>query len=628
MLRKQLKAESALHQKVREGVREEAEELTGPYHWRKEDEFPGTLQTDEQAAHFLMTKKVHVSPRRSLEDLKRTRASRDDPASAQPPPNRQLQKVKEESIHNNQRSVAGRRPSSEMTIEATRTGQEADSSLLARTQADIAIPSNNTRKTAADIQISPLGQSQYVLEGRKEPVPERTWLQDAQEREAERARAEGSSKSPSRSSSSPLRGIESERDRYAVSQREVQESLLPTVPAGLFVQPLILERQKEKDMEREREIERGAIVQGSAVTMQPSVAVSTIARKESRLRAMLKQATVRHEQRFSNTSISSQWSAPDLNKRHQTPSCTSVTSLTLAHLESGDQQQQGVFVHSIEEESSRDFTSDLGTPVSHEQPTPVPSISVSFLDPLQKRQHAAIASKRAASTFRTDPFSLVRTEEQRRKRMEKSNREAPGRSSRVLAKTAVATTVIQTNIAPCSLLQGNALATPSHARAHTSLDAWHDHSQHTQQTLHAAAESEGANAGGTRYDDARVQDESQPTKKCSPSMSPVREFMSSKTHADDFTFFSAEKAHNLRLSPERRGQPTKSRHDLSTSISDAAQPALPANATVKGGREEAVVVGKLPVTEIERCRKGCTCLASRVASLLTSLELPLSWHLS
>ena len=76
------------------------------------------------------------------------------------------------------------------------------------------------------------------------------------------------------------------------------------VPVSVFVQPVVLERYKEKETELQREKARGAMLQGHGLAFETTV---TPVRQESRLRAMLKEAKGRKAQQMSAaSSISNQ----------------------------------------------------------------------------------------------------------------------------------------------------------------------------------------------------------------------------------------------------------------------------------------------------------------------------------
>ena len=467
---------------------EEAMDAAGPYHLRKDDEFPGT-PADEESQHFFVTKKVKCPPHRDMQQQGRragdkaaaqATGAKDEKFSA---PHLQLHKGEADEGQ----AEMHKRDSipMDMTIEAASILQPA----AAAGRADIfaKVPARARRAQDLERDASPerdhsVSQqrhsevSPYVLHG-KPHVATRTWLQEAQDR------------SHQAGEEFRLQRQAVAADRHAAGQQGLEKEPLFSVPAGVVVQSIILERQEEKDKERVREKVRGAMVEGTALTMDRP---AQLERKESRLRAMLREAKGRKPIQLlacsplSNETPSNQLWTPgpenvEWGSSQRNTNDTPVTvedpnggggataqslreefNRIMQHQQIGAPEQKlRILAHAGASQPASLQTVDTVDKAEDSQPRAdaVPEISVIVMDADQKRRQAN--NRRRAAHRPQDPFCLVRLEDQRKERMEDARRQAKGPSASILSQSPVATTVAQVNIPPRSLLRGQAFGTNS-----------------------------------------------------------------------------------------------------------------------------------------------------------------------
>jgi hypothetical protein len=518
----------------------------GPYQFSKDDTFEGTPEEKSQPLLLAGKKagtKLTAPPSKSELHVQLRKPARALAGAnvAEPPPYVQLYQGKNAGSLNKSRSIS---PPPVMIVEAKCVQSQADVHTRQAPHRARTPEATQNAKEFESVPDSLADGTPYVMHD-KAPRSSRTWLEDAMDR-TQRA-------------DSPLRGMEG--DKYVQGPNGFDEAVVASAAAaagGLSLHPIIFERLNEKEREQQREIERGGMVKGTAVSMQSTEAVTT-ARKDSRLRALLKEATKRQSHRKS-----------DLN-----------------NASSHDQAVASL----IAEEPSNEFPEEPGQIELVQPATPVASVPVCIMDaatrrnrrpPLAVRSHATAVPRSGL-----DPFALVRTEEQRRKEEDWTKEAAP--RSTVLATTAVATTVIKTSIPPEHVLQGKSTVAPTVDNADLGM-----------------RDVKRSSAAQHKVADATKQ----------TSLSPAREVYSINSVSDKegCTFFSTEKAHietRRRLaSPEGGGKVEKERG----SGGENGRVPTPCNEQHKkdvsyherGDKEEPVVVAKLPVNPMEHIPKGWT----------------------
>jgi len=533
----------------------------GPYQFSKDDTFEGT--PEEKSQPLLLTgkkagQKVTAPPGKSELDAQPRKPARALAGGnvAEPPPYVQLYQGKNPGSLNKGRSIS---PPPVMIVKAKCIQNQADVHTRQAPHRARTPEATQNAKEFESVRDSLADGTPYVMHDKappssrtspyvmhdKAPPSSRTWLQDAMDRTK---RAE-----------SPLRGREG--DKYVQGPNGFDEAVVASAAAaagGLSLHPIIFERLNEKEREQQREIERGGMVKGTAVSMQSTEAVTT-ARKDSRLRTLLKEATKRQSQRKS-----------DLN-----------------NASSHDQAA----VSLIAEESRHEFPEEPGQTELVQPATPVASVPVCIMDAATRRNRreplAVISHAAAVPRSGLDPFALVRTEEQRRKEEDWTKEAAP--RSTVLATTAVATTVIKTSIPPEHVLQGKSTVAPTVARGDLGM-------------------RNGKRSSAAQH---KVADATKQT-----NLSPAREVYSINSMPDKegCTFFSTEKAHietRRRLASPEGGE--KGEKERGSGGENGRVP-TPCNEHNKkdisyherGDKEEPVVVAKLPVNPIEHIPKGWT----------------------
>jgi len=519
----------------------------GPYQFSKDDTFEGTPEEKSQPLLLAGKKagtKLTAPPSKSelhVQLRKPARALAAGGNVAEPPPYVQLYQGKNAGSLNKSRSIS---PPPVMIVEAKCVQSQADVHTRQAPHRARTPEATQNAKEFESVRDSLADGTPYVMHD-KAPRSSRTWLEDAMDR-TQRA-------------DSPLRGMEG--DKYVQGPNGFDEAVVASAAAaagGLSLHPIIFERLNEKEREQQREIERGGMVKGTAVSMQSTEAVTT-ARKDSRLRALLKEATKRQSHRKS-----------DLN-----------------NASSHDQAVASL----IAEEPSNEFPEEPGQIELVQPATPVASVPVCIMDaatrrnrrpPLAVRSHATAVPRSGL-----DPFALVRTEEQRRKEEDWTKEAAP--RSTVLATTAVATTVIKTSIPPEHVLQGKSTVAPTVDNADLGM-----------------RDVKRSSAAQHKVADATKQ----------TSLSPAREVYSINSVSDKegCTFFSTEKAHietRRRLASPEGGE--KGEKERGSGGENGRVP-TPCNEQHKkdvsyherGDKEEPVVVAKLPVNPIEHIPKGWT----------------------
>lgn len=518
----------------------------GPYQFSKDDTFEGT--PEEKSQPLLLAgkkagKKVTAPPGKSElhAQLRKPARALAGGNVAEPPPYVQLYQGQNPGSLNKGRSIS---PPPVMIVEAKCVQSQADFHTRQAPHRARTPEATQNAKDFESVADSLADGTPYVMHD-KAPRSSRTWLEDAMDR-TQRA-------------DSPLRGMEG--DKYVQGPNGFDEAVVASAAAaagGLSLHPIIFERLNEKEREQQREIERGGMVKGTAVSMQSTEAVTT-ARKDSRLRTLLKEATKRQSHRKS-----------DLN-----------------NASSHDQAAASL----IAKEPSNGFPEEPGQTELVQPATSVASVPVCIMDaatrrnrrpPLAVRSHAAAVPRSGL-----DPFALVRTEEQRRKEEDWTKEAAP--RSMVLATTAVATTVIKTSIPPEHVLQGKSTVAPTVDHGDLGM-------------------RDGKRSSSAQH---KVADATKQT-----NLSPAREVYSINSMSDKegCTFFSAEKAHietRRRLASPEGGE--KGEKERGSGGENGRVP-TPCNEQHKkdisyherGDKEEPVVVAKLPVNPIEHIPKGWT----------------------
>lgn len=553
----------------------EAEVVAVNFHLCKEDEFPG--ETKAESPHFLVTKKVSCPPRQSQLSEGPTQRSSGKLAVTSPtkpvPPHLHLHRqdgaphqkdfgetstimsVAAASIPQRERAVVNKGPP-----RRTRTPS------LVQTPGESAQVGKGKPEPDDDpenLAVLPPANSPYVLSG-KDPVPARSWWQDAQNRgdragvtvwEERQTPTVVHDTNPSVSS-----GMYA--DRYSAGQRRSVES---SVPAGIFVQPILLERHNEKEKELMREKERGAIVQGSTIPLEPTPLVP--GRKESRLRAMLKEAKDRKTQQDSSTQkLTSEGLSITQRKRSPERSVSASPPTSPRRFNGKATLPKTRCAPTIENEEKIFWDS---SPMN----TPIASVSVSVLDESKKRQHEKGSRKQRASlAHQTDPFSLVKLEEDRKNYMQHPVKIAAIDEKAVVLRSAVATTVIQTNIPPNTILEGHSVI--------------------------ASAENTGEKELVVQNDVLRRPNTAQTSLKreVQKSTSSAREINTIASKPDQFSFISAGKAP---IDDRRQGNEKTGSNDRDMPVRASEDKK---EGTINGSRELVVMMRK--EESPQRCQKG------------------------
>ena len=519
----------------------------GPYQFSKDDTFEGT--PEEKSQPLLLAgkkagKKVTAPPGKSALDAQLRKPARASAGGnfAEPPPYVQLYQGKNPGSLNKGRSIS---PPPVMIVQAKCIQNQAHVHIRQAPHRARTPEATQNANEFESVRDSLADGTPYVMHD-KAPPSSRTWLEDAMDRTK---RAEN-----------PLRGMEG--DKYVQGPNGFDEAVVASAAAaagGLSLHPIIFERLNEKAREQQREIERGGMVKGTAISMQSTEAVTT-ARKDSRLRTLLKEATKRQSQRKSDVNNAS----------------------------SHDQAA----VSLIAEEPSNEFAEEPGQTQLVQPATPAATVPLCIMDAAARRNRRAPLAVRSHSAAvprsGLDPFALVRTEEQRKKEDDWTKEAVP--RSTVLATTAFATTVIKSNIPPEHFLQGK--STVAHTVVHGDLGM-----------------RDGKRISAAQH---KVADATKQT-----NLSPVREVYSINSISDKegCTFFSAEKAHietRRRLASPEEGE---ERGRERGSGGENGRVPTPCNIEQytkdiryheRGDKEEPVVVAKLPVNPIEHIPKGWT----------------------
>jgi len=434
-------------------------------------------------------------------------------------------------------------------------------------------------------------------------------------------------------------------DRYAAGQERKEYELLPSVPAGIFVQTVVLERLEEKDRERAREKERGAMIEGTAIAIESPAPAARLERKESRLRAMLREVKDSKPKLFvvrpatpppapsqhlwtpgpDNVEWTSSQRSPD--KGNAPPAqnldnhdeAVTAQKLREEYNEILQQQRIGAPDHALGilalAQGTERVPQNAGTSVRavmEGKTEAAPAISVT----LTKRGALERRGQAAPTPGARDPFCLVRLEEQRKKRMEASKREARDEGARadgasVPPSSRVATTRPRTHTPPRSLLKGQAVG----RQARTGAPAGKGQSGTTTTKPGPSALGTGS---GKEDGSATCLDHTSTVE--TKLQSPGDTFNAAHLHQQQ-----QEQPHG---SPLRVGKMSMSvkRQDAESGIEQQVPAAVascgmgsPMRASLgfsasrameeaKEGKEE-VLVGKLPspLPAPERCKKGTHC---------------------
>ena len=575
---------------------EDTQEYVGPYHLRQEDAFPGS--DSESPQDFLVTKRIEHPPDKHLRNISRRapREVQDTTAAGELSPNLQLHQNQQHKVATDLGSA-----SAHMRVQAARiaprTGPSRKAPVRTRTTDAITAPSGDNPVDASESLGERSGKEDdkpqslqhsgpYTLLTR-EPAPSKTWLQDAQDRNHRAREAEQEACKESallRSPGSPLRGSGIRGER----QMEELNSNAINVPVSVFVQPVVLERYKEKETELQREKARGAMLQGHGLAFET---IFTPVRKESRLRAMLKEATGRKAQHMS---ASSSMSNQDPLKLQQTSSSPAASTSF-----GGEKDQDKAKDTLPVVEESSDETCASNPPI-----TPIAAVVVSRTDPSKKRQ-LQLRARLNARSHRTEPFASVRFETQREER----RKESTDKIVTVVSKSSVATTQIPTRIEARGLLTKQALKISLEESSVDKLSK----SQVGKSLIDLRDENLGQISTWRQY----VQNEK--VRPGETKISPVR-------GEDNICQWDLEKSVFLitqQAAIEDRRQSISGRDQIQN-IAELSEVAEIGNtndiyakaqgrkedilAHAKSGGEESIVVAKLPLPDVARCPKGLSFL--------------------
>ena len=574
----------------------DTEECVGPYHLRQEDAFPGS--DSESPQNFLVTKRVEHPPDKHMRGIQRRgrakREAQETTAAGELPPNLQLHQNQQHKVATDLGSA-----SANIRVQAAgiahRTGPSRKAPVRTRTTDAITAPSGDNpvdaseslgeRSGKEDDKPQSLQHSAPYMLFTREPAASKTWLQDAQDRNRRAREADQEARKESaslRSPGSPLRGS------GIRGERQMEEL---NVPVSVFVQPVVLERYTEKETELQREKARGAVLKGHGLSFETTV---TPVRKESRLRAMLKEAKGRKAQHMSALSSMSNQDSLKLQRTSSSP----AVSTSFA----GEKEDKAKDTLPVVEESSDE------TCVSNPPMTPVAAVVVSRTDPSKKWQQLLRARLNARS-HRTEPFASVRFETQREERREEFMKHATNKIVTVVSKSSVATTQIPTRIEASGVLGRQALKISLEECSVDKLTK----SQVRKSWIDLRDENDGQISTWRPY----VQNEK--IRPRETKISPVRGGDNiCLRDLDKLVFLITQKA-----AIEDRRQSIQGR-DQNQNIVELSEAAEIGNtndiyedaqgrkedilAHAKSGREESIVVAKLPLPDVARCPKGLPCL--------------------
>jgi hypothetical protein len=580
----------------------DTEECVGPYHLRQEDAFPGS--DSESPQDFLVTKRVEHPPDKHLRGIHRrgraAREAQDTTAAGELPPSLQLHQDQQHKVATDLGSAIAYMRVQAAGI-APRTGPSRKAPVRTRTTDATTAPSGDNPVDAPDSLGERSGKEEdnsqslphsgpYMLLTR-EPAPSKTWLQDAQDRNHRAREADQEERKESaslRSPRSPLRGSGIRGER----QMEELNSNAINVPVSVFVQPVVLERYKEKETELQREKARGAMLQGHGLAFETTV---TPVRKESRLRAMLKEAKGRKAQHMS---VSSFMSNQDLLKLQQTSS-SPTESTSFAGEKEEDKAKDTLPV--VEESSDE-------TCASNPPMTPVEAVVVSRTDPSKKRQQQLRARLNARS-HRTEPFASVRFETQREKRREEFMKHATDKIVTVVSKSSVATTQIPKRIEARGVLGRQALKISleecsvdklTKSQVRKSLIDLRDENDGQISTWRPYVQNEKIRPGETKISPVRGED-----NICQWDLDKSVFLITQKAAIKDRRQSISERDQNQNIAELSEAAEIGNTNDMYANAQGRKEDIL---AHAKSGREESIVVAKLPLPDVARCPKGLSCL--------------------
>ena len=607
--------------KVQEGAEEDEAVKQGKYRLHMDDQFPGDPPADEDKHHFFISTKIECPPRRDQKQRPAAglRAGAVDACTGTvcAAPNLQLHKDED-----GDRPTDGHGQGSshmDMAIEATGIMQLAvpDSQTQPRAPKERArkpmhVTSNNESISGPQLEHADI--CPYVMHGHDHHVSQ-TWLQQAQDRRV-RVKEADRERETARQSTSAL------TDRYAAGQEKKGYELLPSVPASIFVQTVVLERLEEKDRQRAREKERGAMIEGTAIAIESPAPAARLERKESRLRAMLREVKDSKPNLFVVRSATPP-PAPSQQLRTPGPDNVEWTSSQPSRDKGNsplaqvlDNHDEGVTAQKLREEYNEILQQQrIGAPdhalgilalaqgaerVPQDASTSVraamegktkaaPAISVT----LTKRGVLERRGQATPTPGGRDPFCLVRLEEQRKKRMDASKREARDDGARadrasVPSSSRFVTTRPRTHTPPRSLLKGQAVGRQPLSGA----PAGKGQSGTTKTKPEANLQSPG-----DEFNAAHLHQQQQEQAGGSP-LRVGKMSMSVKMQDLDAESGNQEQ---VPVAVASCGMGTPVRASLGLSASGAIE-------ETKVGKEE-VLVGKLPspLPGPERCKKGSHC---------------------
>jgi hypothetical protein len=577
---------------------EDTEECVWPYHLRQEDAFP--VSDSESQKAFLVTKRVEHPPNKQLRGIQRrgraAREAQDTTAAGELPPNLQLHQNQQHKVATDLGSA-----SEHIRVQAAGIGPRSGASkapVRPRTTDANTAPAGDNPVNASESLGERNGKEEdkphslqhsgpYMLLTR-EPAPSKTWLQDAQDRNHRAREAEQEARIESaslRSPGSPQRGpgIRGERQMDEVTSSAIN------VPVSVSVQPVVLERYKEKETELQREKARGAMLQGHGLAFETTV---TPVRQESRLRAMLKEAKGRKAQQMSAASSISNQDPLSLQQTSSSP----AASTSFGGEKEEDKAKDTL---PVVEESSNE------TCASNAPMTPVAAVVVS---PSKKKQHQLRAHLNAHS-HRTEPFASVRFETQRQERREEFIKHATYKIVTAVSKSSVFTTQNPTRIEARGMLSRQALKISveecsvdklSKSQVRKNLIDLRDENDKQISTWRQHVHNEKMRPGETK-------------------ISPVRgEDNISQWDLEKSVFLITQKAaiEDRRQSVSGGNQIQNiAEHSEAAEIGNTND--IYANAQgrkedilvhAKSGREASMVVAKLPLPDIARCPKGLSLL--------------------
>ena len=222
-------------------------------------------------------------------------------------------------------------------------------------------------------------------------------------------------------------------------------------------------------------------------------------------------------------------------------------------------------------------------------------------------------TKRLAKERQHDPFALVRLEEHRTGRMELTTNQAV--TAPAVAKTSIATTILQTKLSPQSKLLGHSFASSQEALTPARSGVPKKASgQGAVVPGQLEVESEMASTGAARGS----PDLNTSRHMSTPHSSLMRESPSRLTltkheyqqvmqHQDFCTVKAIADAQRTFDEEVKTEEHKESSDTTTTPPSDFGGPRMEKTKEPeqgRGAREEPLVMGKLPLAEVHRCRKG------------------------